>query len=224
MLDTALETFPFLHDADDQIKDLFIRNVQVRTFPAGQVLYTEGDLCNYFAMVLSGSVRVHKISETGREITLYRVRKGECCFLTASCIMRSNNFPAVAIVEEEVTMAQIPSETVQDWIKTHEVWRNHIFHLLSNRLSNVASILSEVKFRRMDERLCDYLLSQDNINDAFKKTHQQIALEMGSAREVISRLLKEIEKKGLIRLSRGTIYILDRQGLSQMVEPPRSCF
>lgn len=219
MADEIFQLFPFLAGASEEVKELFLNSARIRKFDKDQILYMEGDSCDYLAMVLSGSVRVYKVAETGREITLYRVTSGECCFLTASCVMRDNNFPAIAIVEEELHAILIPSATVLQWVKYYDVWRDYIFSLMSNRLSDVASILNEIKFRRVDDRLAEYLLKQNTPDGAIKKTHQDIALELGTAREVVSRILKNFEKRGIVRLTRGTIRLLDLDKLAQFPEP-----
>ncbi|MFN3491180.1 MAG: Crp/Fnr family transcriptional regulator, partial [Anaerolineales bacterium] len=156
-----------------------------------------------------GSVRVYKIGETGREITLYRFGMGEGCILTASAILNDTSFPAIATVEQDAEVIMIPSKIFRDWIYHYPIWSEFIFNLLSQRLSSVMTIVEEVAFRRMDIRVAGLLLNHAQANNPIKITHQEIAAELGSSREVISRILDDFSDSDIVRLSRGAIEILD---------------
>jgi CRP/FNR family transcriptional regulator len=168
------------------------------------------------ALLLSGSVRVYKIGESGREITLYRLGPGRSCILTASCIVNDLAFPAHAMVEENVEALVVPAPVFQDWVSRHEVWRKYVFALASQRLANVIMLIEEVAFGRMDKRLADYLSAAATAAEGdppvLKTTHEAIAADLGSSREVVSRLLKDLEVRGVVKLARGTITVLQPPG------------
>ena len=158
-------------------------------------------------------MRVYKIGETGREITLYRFGNGESCILTANAILSHKTFPAVATVEKDAEAVMIPSDIFRAWVGKYDLWREFVFELLSERLSSVMAIVEEVAFRRMDARLASLLLTRSQHRNPWRITHQEIAAELGSSREVISRLLEDFSAQGLIRPSRGEIEVLDPESL-----------
>ena len=194
-----------------------LREFQEKTFfariPAGHDVFVEGDRVDAIALLVSGVVRVYKIGETGREITLYRFGNGESCILTANAILSQKNFPAVATVEKEAEAVMIPAEAFRDWVRRYDLWREFVFDLLSERLSAVMAVVEEVAFRRMDARLASFLLERSRRADSIYITHQEIAAELGTSREVISRILEDFSAAGMIQVSRGAVKILDREVL-----------
>ena len=218
MLDDAqfarlTQSLPFLLHADPALAREVRQAATFARIPVGHDVFVEGDRVDGIALLLSGVVRVYKIGETGREITLYRFGTGQSCIFTANAILNQQNFPAIATVEQEAEAALIPSETFRDWIRRHDLWREFVFDLLSQRLSTVMAVVDEVAFRRMDARLASFLLSQSRVRNPLRITHQQIAAELGSSREVISRLLEDFVSSGWIRSGRGEIEVLDPEGL-----------
>lgn len=177
--------------------------------PAGATVCHLGQECSHLALIFSGSARVYQLAETGREITLYRVGAGECCILTASCIMSQQSFPAIAVCETETEGLLIPASQVDDWMGRFPEWRRFVWTLMANRLSNVLCLLEEVTFRRVDQRLSRYLLqaAQGQGSASLTITHQTIADDLGTSREVVSRILKDLEQRGLVALSRGQVAI-----------------
>jgi CRP/FNR family transcriptional regulator len=163
--------------------------------------------------MISGVVRVYKIGETGREITLYRFGQGESCILTANAILSRKSFPAIATVEQDAEAVIIPADTFRDWVKRYDLWREFVFDLFSDRLSTVMAVIDEVVFQRMDRRVASLLLSKSKAQHPIRMTHQEIAAELGSSREVVSRLLEDFVHTDLIGSSRGLIEILDFDGL-----------
>mgnify|MGYP001424556879 CR=1 FL=1 len=196
-----------------------LREFQSRAFyariPAGKDVFVEGDPANSIALLLSGVVRVYKIGETGREITLYRFGVGESCILTANAILSNQSFPAIATVEEDAEAVVIPAEDFRDWVKRYDMWREFVFELLSGRLVALMTVVDEVVFQRMDSRVAAWLLKQSLQENLLQVTHQEIAADLGSSREVISRILGEFSKEGLIHLGRGTIMLLDKKALGK---------
>lgn len=115
-------------------------------------------MCHHLPLVISGSVRVYKIGESGREITLYHLEQGDSCIMTASCIISQKVFPAFAVTETEVEAIIVPAHSLREWIKHNPVWQEYIFGLLAQRLDNVIEVVEEVAFRRLDCRIANYLV------------------------------------------------------------------
>ncbi len=219
MLDKILEAFPLLKSSEKIVMEEIRKHAVIASIPKGQVVFFEGDECKNMALILSGSVRVYKTAENGREITLYRLGAGESCVLTASCIFAQNTFPAVAVTEKEVEAAVVPSYVFREWIDQYSVWRDYVFNLLSKRLSSVIMMLEEVVFLRMDIRIAEFLIKIYGLGESdVIITHQDIAMELGTSREVVSRILKNFEGEKLISQKRGVITVHDIDRLISKVE------
>ena len=204
---------PPLRDAAAPVIQEFQKTAWLARIPAGRDVFVEGDRVEAIALLVSGVVRVYKIGETGRQITLYRFGDGQSCILTANAILSRKTFPAVATVEHEAEAAMVPADAFRGWVGKYEPWRDFVFELLSFRLASVMELVDEVAFRRMDARLSAYLLEHAGAKGLLAATHQQIASELGSSREVISRLLEDLVERGMVRSGRGEIQILDREAL-----------
>jgi CRP/FNR family transcriptional regulator len=192
------EAIPFLLTADPQIRRDFTDFAYQAKIPAGRQIFAEGDQVDGIALMMSGAVRVYKLSQTGREITLYRFGEGESCIITANAILNQQNFPAIAIVEQDAEVVMIPAEIFSDWVRRYDPWREFVFNLFSQRL---------------DRRIASFLLERSLIQNPIQITHQEIANEIGSSREVISRLLEDFAQREIVYLSRGEIVVLDTEGL-----------
>jgi CRP/FNR family transcriptional regulator len=177
-----------------------------QTIPAGTPLYRQGDSCSAIAFVISGEVRVFKIGETGREITLYEIGPGETCILNASCILSGRSYPAYATTLSETDLVFVPSDSFRRMVSTSDEMQRFMFSIMSERLTSVMELVEEVAFGRMDQRLMDYLVEKSE-SGRLETTHQKIANELGTSREVVSRLLKDFERRDLIRLGRNSIIL-----------------
>lgn len=211
--DRIARNLPILGRADPQLVREFMQAASFARIPVGRDVFVEGDRVDAIALLISGVVRVYKIGETGREITLYRFGLGESCILTANAILSQQSFPAIATVEQPAEAVMIPSDTFRDWVARYDLWRGFVFDLLSQRLANVMALVDEVAFRRMDRRVATLLLDRSRSQNPVRITHQEIAAELGSSREVISRILEDFAVQEMIRLGRGTVEILDLQSL-----------
>ena len=200
---------PILNRADPSMAHEFQKRTTFAHIPVGRDVFVEGDPVEAIALLISGVVRVYKIGETGREITLYRFGTGESCILTANAILSRQSFPALATVERDAEAVLVPAETFRQWVGRYDLWRDFVFDLLSQRLLSLMVIVDEVAFRRMDARLAAYLLERSKVQQPLRTTHQEIASELGSSREVISRILESFASQGFIRAGRGTLEILD---------------
>ncbi len=207
------DALPVLQQADPQLALEFMRTTSLARIPAGKDVFVEGDCVDSIALLLSGVVRVYKVGVTGREITLYRFGLGESCILTANAILSQQSFPAIATVEKDAEAAMIPAYNFREWVRRYDLWREFVFDLLSQRLASVMAIVDEVAFGRMDVRVANLLLHRLQPNGQIRITHQEIAAELGSSREVISRILEDFASQGSISLSRGMIEIVDIQSL-----------
>ncbi len=213
-LGRVLKSLPFLQSADAKLAREFQAAAFFARIPSGKDVFVEGDAVESIALLLSGVVRVYKIGESGREITLYRFGHGESCILTANAILSRKSFPALATVEKDAEAVMIPAPVFREWVKRYDLWREFVFDLLSERLSTVLAIVDEVVFQRMDRRVAALLIEKSRSQHPIRITHQEIAAELGSSREVISRIIEDFSEAGLIESGRGSIKIIDSQRLS----------
>jgi CRP/FNR family transcriptional regulator, anaerobic regulatory protein len=176
------------------------------SMPTGAFVCLEGSVCQVVPFVTSGVVRVYKMSDEGREITLYRVVSGQTCVITTSCVANSAPFPAYAVAETDVTAWAVPAQQFREWLDASSAWRNYIFSQMLGRLSDVIELVEAVAFARMDQRLQEYLSHAER--PTLFRTHERIAADLGTSREVVSRLLKDLERKGTVKLRRGEIDVL----------------
>ncbi len=164
----------------------------------------EGQLCTDFELMLSGEKRIYKSDPAGREITLYELGPGEACILNAACLLSDTPSSVNATAITDVSCLLLPAEDFRNLLSAHEEMRTFVFGSISNRFVTILELISEIVFGKMDERLFDYLVEKSE-NGMLSTTHQQIANDLGTAREVVSRLLKDFEREGKVILSRGHI-------------------
>lgn len=208
-----VQAMPILLQADPLLQREFQSQAYFARIPAGRDVFVEGDYIDAIALLLSGVVRVYKIGENGREITLYRFGLGESCVLTANAILSQASFPAIATVEQEAEAVLVPAGVFRQWVHRYELWRDLVFDLMSQRLASVLDVVDAVVFQRMDTRLAEFLLARTRSSDTLFITHQEIAAELGTAREVVSRILEDFSSRGLIESGRGQLSVRDRDGL-----------
>jgi len=217
--DTVAGQFDFLHRVDAAAAREFQRAVTYSRLSAGKRLFSAGDSAQSLALVVSGTVRVFKTGRTGREITLYRIGAGETCILSVNAILTQQPLPAAATVEERVEAVTIAAGVLRDWVHRHELWRQFVFELISQRLMNVLNLVDDVVFSRMDARIATLLLDRSRAQNPLRITHQEIAAELGTSREVISRILEDLSGAGMVRSTRGRIEILDAGPLELLANP-----
>ena len=184
--------------------------------PAGTIISNTGDPCHALIILQTGRVRVYRPAEDGRTITLYHVNQGESCILTASCILNNQIFPAIAEVEKDAEGLVIPTKKMLLWLKTEPLWQQYIFALLSHRMADLISLVDALAFSNLAVRLAKWLLNHSNNQHKVHTTHQTIAKELASSREVISRLLKEFERDNLIIIKRSEIEITNQNRLCKI--------
>ncbi len=168
----------------------------------------EGDSCEGIGFLLHGQIRVYKTGASGREITLYEIFPGETCILNASCILSNRDYPATAIATEESVFHYINRSVFQKLVARYEPMRAFIFSLFSRRLGEIIELVEAVTFGKLNTRLEDYLIEKSE-NGEVHTTHQMIANELGTSREVITRLLKDFERQGKVLVERNRVRLLD---------------
>ena len=219
---TTLRRLAFYTNAPVELKRRIADVACNVSLKAGDVFYNEGDATDVFALVGRGDIRVFKTSESGREISLYHVLDGEPCLVNTLCAFLGRPAMASARIEAPTEGVVIPAPTFREWVQSEDSVRNFVFAAMAARFVEVMTLVEEVAFRRMDVRLAGLLLrkfSQEELLLRFMvATHEELAAELGTAREVVSRLLKEFERTGAVRVGRGRVELLDEARLRRMVE------
>jgi CRP/FNR family transcriptional regulator len=212
----TLDAFPFLRAVPRESRDGFFLKAVPKHLDHKEVLVRDGNECAYLPFVLKGVLRVYKTSETGRALTLYRIERGESCVLTATCIFNGGGFPAVAEAEGATDVLLTPAVLMVRLVEQYPEWRRYVFGLYARRLDAVLTLVEEVAFHHVDARLAAYLLkASEGARGIVNRTHGEIASELGTSREVVSRILSDFEAEGLIAISRGRIGILQSEELEQ---------
>ncbi len=175
---------------------------------SGQVACTEDKYCTELLVVEKGCLRVYKRAFDGRTFTLYRVNAGECCSLTISSILNKTAFPAITEVEDDVCAYVIPAQHVRQWLKNNHEWQAYFFQQLTQKLTQLTELTDNLVFSNMDSRIANMLCRLLAEKGVIYATHQSIANEVGTSREVVSRSLRLLESKGYIKLLRGKIDVM----------------
>lgn len=217
MIQSSLEwlsLFPELAQLDQHAKEILAKFARIVEAPIGTIGYREGMPCGAYVMRLAGKSRVYKMSTSGREILLYRVGAGETCVITTTCLLGDSDYPASTIVEEPIRDVLIPANAFHQLMIDSAVFRKFVMTNYGALISDLIVLLDEVAFHSLNARLAKVLLDANNAT--ITRTHQQIADELGTAREVVSRQLKRLELKGAVNLGRGHVEIIDRKILEKM--------
>lgn len=211
-----IEQFPGLSKLEPAIRDVLTRKSAVVTVREGSVIFGPGKSPENLLLLLEGRVRVQQVSEAGREIILYRVEAGQSCVLTTACLLAHEGYSAEGIAETDVRAVAIPRTVFDDLIAQSVTFRTFIFAAYSRRITDLFQIIEDIAFQRVDIRLAQKLLDLERGTGQIKATHQQLAAELGTAREVISRQLGEFQRRGWIRQSRGSVELVEPDGLERL--------
>ena len=218
--DSSVQTLAIIYPVLRQLPVPLIRNIQETshelTPQAGQVLFDMGDDCDYMPLLKTGSLRVVKPLQTGWEMLLYRVSPGQVCILTATCILSSWKHLARGIADQDLEAVSIPRDSLHRLIEGSSEFRRFVFSNYSISLFSMLNCVEVALTLPIEQRLAKVLL--DKSTDVIWMTHQGLADEVGTAREVVSRSLKDFEEKGIVRLKRGKIFIQDREALVQTLQ------
>lgn len=186
----------------------------VMKLPAGTEVFTEGQPCQGFPLLLEGSIKVVKQASSGREMLLYRVTPGGSCIISSSCLLGHSAYNARGIAETGLTLLALPIPVFSTLMIENTPFRDFVFHLFADRIGELMQLVEEVAFNRLDQRLAKLILARNET--VITITHQQLADELGSVREIVSRLLKGFVAQGLVTLGREQLTVSNRAGLQKL--------
>ena len=189
---------------------------RVAQLPKGTRVFTPGQAPQSYLLLLAGDIRVSQVAGSGREIVLYRVQPGESCALTTACLLSDEAYQAEAIAETDISAAVIPRATFEALIASSSVFRHFVLTTFSHRITDLFKLVDEIAFQRMDVRLAHKLIERADGADTLHLTHQQIATELGTAREVVSRLVNEFQRRGWVLSTRGSMELTNRAALQRL--------
>ncbi|WJW76078.1 Crp/Fnr family transcriptional regulator [Thiohalobacter sp. IOR34] len=210
--------FPALVADDDPVLAALAEQARLVTLPAGQRVFQPGGRCESYLLVASGSVRVQLLTESGREVVLYHVRAGDSCVLTTSCLLGGDHYPAEGVTETEVQAFLVAGRDFDAALQESGRFRRFVFARLGARLAEIIARIEQLTACSIDSRLAHTLLGLRDAGDRARITHQALAAELGTAREVVSRHLKQFEERGWLELGRGSIRICDAAALARLLQ------
>ena len=210
--------FPVFSQLTPQQQKMVLDYTAIRTVPAGTVVHNGAVECTGFLLVRSGQLRAYTISEEGREVTIYRLFDHDCCLFSAACIMSSLQFEVIIETEKDSEIFIIPPSVYQKLMNESLPVSKYTNDLMATRFSEVMWLMEQIMWKSFDKRLAGYLLEESRIEgtNLLKVTHEKIANHMGTAREVVTRMLRYFQGEGLVKLARGTIEITDKDGLEAL--------
>lgn len=209
-----VDAYPILGELSEQALEMIRKGGRRLELPAGKLLFDERDQCAGFPLVKSGSIRVLKSAPNGRELPLYTIAPGDSCLVTSGCLLGNTAYPVKGVTLTAVEMFVIPPALFFTLLE-EKPFRTFVFNLFSEKISDLMELVGEVAFSKLDQRLAGLLLGKGKV---INTTHQQLADELGSVREMVSRLLKGFSDQGWVGLSREHIEILDPRALRNFAE------
>ncbi len=213
--DTVLEMFPFVAKISDEARQVFDRNVVYTEHDKKSRFIEKGEDVAGICLVTQGALRVFNMHPSGKETTLYTVTSGQSCLLAVNCVFSGVAYPAWVNVDQENTkIISIPAAAFRTLYQMDETIRDFTFEVLSLRVFDLMTRLEEVSLYGLDRRLASYLVRAADGEGVISATHHDIAAELGTAREVVSRILLELKKKALVETSRGSIRVLSMKKLA----------
>lgn len=194
-----------------------LAGLNIAKVPPGKVLFRPGDNVAHFVLVLAGEIEIYLMGASGREILLYSVVPGETCVQTTLGLMGEQDYSSEAVAASEVEMLLIPKPMFMELLGSSEAFRLFVFQAFAGRLQSMMQVLEKVAFIKVEDRLAGVLLERSDENNLVHNTHQELAVAIGSVREVVSRRLELFAKRGLVRLERGAIQITSKAGLVRLI-------
>ncbi len=213
---------PALASVSDSALESVLRGSRQISIPAGTKVFGPGDVCEGLPLVLKGEVRVQMACASGNEIVLYRIKAGDICALSLSCLLSKNRHRAEAVVDEDTEVLVLPLANVERLMDEAPGFRRVVLQSYGERLQTLMLVVEEVAFQRVDQRLAERLIDRQR-DGVVSATHHDLAVELGTAREVVSRLLKTFEHKGLVKLARGQVELVDELALQRVARPDIDC-
>lgn len=211
-----VDRFSGLSQLDRDTKDNVMRNTAVIEADRGTTIFGPGKSPENMLFLLEGTVRVQQVSETGHEIVLYRIHAGQSCVLTTACLLAHEDYSADGIAETAIKAAAMPRPVFDDLVADSKPFREFVFAAFSKRITDLFLMIDAVAFQRLDVRLADKLIALSDDTHTVATTHQKLSVELGTAREVVSRQLQEFQRRGWIAQARGQISLLDPEQLRQL--------
>ena len=210
--------FPVFSKLTPQQQEMVLNYTAIRTVPAGTVVHNGAMECTGFLLVRSGQLRAYTLSEEGREVTIYRLFAHDCCLFSAACIMSSLQFEVIIETEKDSEIFIIPPSVYQKLMNESLPVSKYTNDLMASRFSDIMWLMEQIMWKSFDKRLAAFLLEEAQLDgtNSLKLTHERIANHMGTAREVVTRMLRYFQSEGLVQLSRGTIEITDAAGLEAL--------
>lgn len=206
--------FPAFVACEDPVIQEIITAARRIEIPAGQIVFSMGSRCENYLLMLEGSIKTQLLSENGRQMLLYHVGPGDSCTLTTSCLLGGNRYPAEGITEQDAVAFIVPQDLFERALDQSSFFRQFVFNNFAKRLAALMTRMEEVMFNPIDTRLAKLLL--DYHQPLIQVTHNDLAVTLGSAREVVSRHLKRYELLGCIKLHRGSLEITDPEALREL--------
>ena len=213
-IEKLFRIYPVLSEINRDLLAAALSKSRLVAFEAGTRIFEELQPCNAFPFILSGKIRVYKQAVNGRELSLYSVTPGDACVVTAGCLLGDEPYNASGVVKTDSTLVMMASDDFEDLLSSR-VFRGYIFSLFSRRILELMRLVEEVAFQKLDRRLASLLLQRGRFLNV---SHQELADELGTVREMISRVLKSFSDTGLIALGRERIEILDESALRRVLE------
>ncbi|GAB4141166.1 MAG: Crp/Fnr family transcriptional regulator [Sphingomonadales bacterium] len=222
MAEQGFEDLPALQQWGAEAAAQFRQAALPVALPAGAKAFEAGGPCGHYLVIAEGRIRVQQLSPSGREIVLYRVSGGETCILTTACLLAHEHYAAEAVAETDVRGYALPRASFDRLLAQSQPFRDYVFSAYASRLTDLMLLVEEIAFGHVDIRLAQKLLARADADANVAATHQDMAIELGTAREVISRQLKEFERRGWVELARGRIVLRDKAALAALVENGRT--
>jgi CRP/FNR family transcriptional regulator, anaerobic regulatory protein len=210
--------FEGLARLSEEVRAGLVADSRLASVPAGTVVFGPGKAPENLLLLVEGSVRVQQTAEGGREVVLYRVGAGESCVLTTACLLGYEGYPAEGITETDVRAVMVPRRVFEDLIVRSADFRRFVFAAYARRITDLIRVIDDIAFRRIDVRLSPRLLDLADPDGKLRATHQDLALELGTAREVVSRQLHEFQRRGWVTLGRGQIDLVETSALRRLAQ------
>jgi len=201
-----LESFAFYNELEPQAKDFLQMSLKPVNVPKGSILFFQGDICDGILFLTSGEVRLYIQSDEADEITLYHLNPGEQCIVNTASTLSQTEAIGSAVTLSDIEGYILDMHSVKELAHNSDAYQTYLFSIYTLRMGNLIKLINDIKFKNLDQRIIDWLQSKNE--KEIKTTHESIANELGSTREVISKVLKSLENDGMVKLGRGSITLM----------------
>lgn len=208
--DTIRQIFPLF--SDEKLLEALASEGTIQGYAAGDYVMEKGMKVEFIPLLLSGSLRIMRRDDDDKELLLYYLRAGETCASSLTCCMGRTASEVEALAEEDTEVLAIPAHFVDDWMQEFPEWKAYVMRIYHDRFQELLETIDAIAFQNLDERLMRYFnerIDNQKGDNVIRASHQEIATDLHSSREVISRLLKQMEKKGLVKLGRNRVEVVE---------------